>query len=554
MKKQAAKILALLVLISIMIPFNLTTARADDTVAPQINIIGASDTDSYVYDTLINSDGSYVVCGYTYSKTGIFADAGNGRAFIAKYDTNNNLLWLKRFGGAYDDGGEAFNKVIQTEDAGYVVVGYTKSYNGDISNIRWRASNFDAAALIVKYSSDGVMEWGKIFDGGSDDNFSDVIGTSDGGFIAIGTSHSYNLDMYGISKGGTSNSNGDGIIIKYSSDGTKLWQKVFGGTGADIFYRAVSNGADGCLIIGYTTSTDMDMASYTNGYSKNNLIINCDSTGNIDWISPYGFDAYLIPYMYFSSLCKTQDGGFAVSGYTSNNTSSKIKNIGDGITLRDGAAFVFKYSSSGQLMWRKFIDGSGNDYLSGICEMADGSIMTVGRTESTDYDFANVTRKCTAGDAVIINLASSGEINSMKTFSGSRSCSITSVYPLQGDDFVVSGFTSSNNGDFADIKSDTVLDGFVAKFITPDVEPPTINTDSITVGLSFSDDEAGIATQYYAWSNNNTDTPINWTEYTDPVTQSTFGIWYLWAKVTDRAGNTITRCVGGPYVVGQITE
>ena len=65
------------------------------------------------------SDGGFVVAGETSS-----SGAGGADLLLARYASDNNLLWAKTWGGAGTDYGGA---VITTNDGGYAVVGRTDS-------------------------------------------------------------------------------------------------------------------------------------------------------------------------------------------------------------------------------------------------------------------------------------------------------------------------------------------------------------------------------------------------------------------------------------------
>lgn len=70
-------------------------------------------------------------------------------------------------------------------------------------------------------------------------------------------------------------------------------------------------------------------------------------------------------------------------------------------------------------------------------------------------------------------------------------------------------------------------------------------TGASPIMLTYSDDASGVSTKQYSWSQNTT-SPGNWQNYTGQVTPPASGIWYLWWKATDVAGNVGTGYFG-PY-------
>lgn len=71
------------------------------------------------------SEGGYVLAGTIYSAT-----TSNDAAFI-KTDASGNMEWTKTYGGTYS---EAANKVIETTDGGYALIGYSSSYGAGVED------------------------------------------------------------------------------------------------------------------------------------------------------------------------------------------------------------------------------------------------------------------------------------------------------------------------------------------------------------------------------------------------------------------------------------
>ena len=84
-----------------------------------------SDAGTGVQQTL---DGGYIMTGFIDD-----FGAGNGDAFLIKTNAIGDTLWTKTYGGTSDDGGRA---VQQTNDGGYVIIGYSSSFNNIYFNNR----------------------------------------------------------------------------------------------------------------------------------------------------------------------------------------------------------------------------------------------------------------------------------------------------------------------------------------------------------------------------------------------------------------------------------
>ncbi len=98
---------------------------------------------------------------------------------------------------------------------------------------------------VTKTNANGDLVWQKSF-GKSDgpDHGSDILQTSDGGYIVLGDTSSYGQGS------------ADLWLIKLTADGTEQWNKTIGGTGFDEpknFVKAIDGGY---IIVGQTDSVD----------------------------------------------------------------------------------------------------------------------------------------------------------------------------------------------------------------------------------------------------------------------------------------------------------
>lgn len=109
--------------------------------------------------------------------------------WVVKLNADGAIQWQRMLGGSEDDWGQA---VRQTADGGYIVVGYSPSNDGDITENR-RFENF----WVVKLEADGKLAWQKTLGGSEYDRAYDIYQTKDGGYIIVGDSNSPDGDISG---------------------------------------------------------------------------------------------------------------------------------------------------------------------------------------------------------------------------------------------------------------------------------------------------------------------------------------------------------------------
>jgi hypothetical protein len=229
---------------------------------------GGTNTDS-AFSVQQTSDGGYIVAGWTSS-----FGAGGRDIFLIKTDASGNVEWAKTYGGTYWD--EAYS-VQQASDGGYIVAGWTYSWDG---------------ILLIKTDANGDVQWAKTYGGTGSDIASSVQQTSDGGYIVAGHTNSFGAGYYDI------------FLIKTDASGNVQWAKTYGGTYSD-YASSVQQTSDGGYIVAGTTRS-------FGAYWYNIFLIKTDANGNVQWAKTYGEtdgdEAYYAR--------QTSDGGYIVAGGT----------------------------------------------------------------------------------------------------------------------------------------------------------------------------------------------------------------------------------------------
>ena len=179
-----------------------------------------------------NDDGSFTLIGTTGSSDGdVSFNHGSSDVWFLKIDGNDgSLLSEKTFGGNLEDSGE---KIIKTSDGGFLLVGSSKSSDGDVPV---NYGNDDV--WVVKTDFAGNIQWKKNFGGSDFDKGYTAIEKDNGNFIIGGITQSDDNDVsknYGDS---------DFWVFELDSDGNMIREKTFGGSAEDISIGIVGPAMD----------------------------------------------------------------------------------------------------------------------------------------------------------------------------------------------------------------------------------------------------------------------------------------------------------------------
>jgi hypothetical protein len=235
-------------------------------------------------------DGGYIAAGSTTS-----FGAGEADAWVVKLDGIGDVAWARTFGGGGTDAAQA---IQQTSDGGYVVVGQTTSFGPGDSDV-W----------VLKLDESGNIVWQKAYIGNNMDAGYSVVQTNDNGYIiagytvgGTGTSQGLvlKLDEFGaeewaatygdaIALRAIALANDNGLILtgeagnrvafmKLDMLGNVMWERYYGGTTSypNYGHSVLQTGDGGFIIAGGT-----DQYSVTPG-RVNAWVLKLDAFGNLD--------------------------------------------------------------------------------------------------------------------------------------------------------------------------------------------------------------------------------------------------------------------------------
>ncbi|MEG4147060.1 DUF4347 domain-containing protein [Microcoleus sp. Pol12B5] len=195
--------------------------------------INSESFSGYPSNLAVDSAGNVYLTGTTNGALGS-PNASGQDLWAAKYDSNGNQLWLKKFGTASDD---SFSELVLDSAGNLYLTGQTNGAFGDPNasgQYIWEA----------KYDSNGNQLWLKQFGTASDDSYSELILDSAGNLYLTGQTNG--------ALGGTNAGGQDIWATKYDSNGNQLWLKQFGSPESDSSSELALDSAGNLYLTGQT--------------------------------------------------------------------------------------------------------------------------------------------------------------------------------------------------------------------------------------------------------------------------------------------------------------
>lgn len=354
--------------------------------------------------------------------------------------------WLNTYGNDYHH-----NLVANasTDDGGVVSVGISYSPAEDAEG----SSSY--GAIVVKHDKNGNLKWDKKLNGNNLVSFEDVAILKDGSIIVVGYTNATNVadDATYICKNTL-----EGLIIKYSKDGTKQWTKMIGGSGDEMIYAVEATPDGGFVVGGKSNSLDGTLKGLGTEKIKA-FTVKCDKDGKILWNSVLSGTKHssvenisVAPNgtIYTAINCITGDGEYAAIEGTQTGRATTV---------------VSKLNADGTTAWNKALYGSGKTEMFGLAADNEGCAVA-GYYSSTSAGnqgtFANIRNGGNAGtvDGVILRLDSSGKQKWITPLVGFQNDFVSDIVAIPGG-YAVCGYSNSTNRDFAFISAGNNFDSFI---------------------------------------------------------------------------------------------
>ena len=316
--------------------------------------LGTSE-DDIAYGIAIDPNGNVYISGITVGelesgKAHGSEDTYDSDAFIAKYDSDGNQIWLRQIGTAKDD----YANAIATDASGNVFIcGFTY---GDLAPGQAKGG---IDAYLAKYDPNGTQVWLK------------QLGTKDSDRArGIATDGSGNVFICGTTEGdlepGQHRGVRDAFLAKYDPEGDQVWLKQLGTT-LDDYASAIATDALGYVFICGTTHGDLEPGQHHGGLDA--YLAKFDPNGVQLWLKQLGTE----DSDYASAIATDATGNVFISGFTTGDLEPGEDKGGED-------AFLAKYDAGGNQVWIKQLGTDGSDKANAIATDANGHVFISGTT------------------------------------------------------------------------------------------------------------------------------------------------------------------------------
>lgn len=376
------------------------------------------------------------------------------------------IFWGTYYGGVNEDAG-----LDVASDAGgnVFLTGYTLSNSAIASGGHLNVSTGTQDAFLVKFSIDGVRQWGTYYGGTGSDAAHSVATDGIGSVYIAGETDSQNA----IAAGGHLNAYGggadDAFLVKFNGAGVRQWATYYGDAESDVGTAVSTDQSDNVYLAGYTLSTSgIASGGHQNSPGGGNeaFLVKFNDAGVRLWATYFGGPSLESA----RSICTDLNSNVFLTGDT--RSTSGIASAGHQNSHGGGFtdAFLAKFNSMGVLQWGTYYGGTIEETGESIATDATGNVYLCGHTQSTNGIAASGHQNSHGGsnwDAFLVKFNSAGTRQWGTYYGGGGEDYGRGVDTDALGNVFIAGSTASSSGIAAGGYQNTFgsnSDAFVAKF------------------------------------------------------------------------------------------
>lgn len=220
---------------------------------------------------------------------------------------------------------------------------------------------------------------------------------------------------------------------------TVQFVKTFGGSKNDVAHSVVATQNGGYAVLGYSQSNDGDVKS-ANNKGFDFWLLKFSSDDVLEWEKTFGGAKDDRGY----SIINTKDNGFLLTGFSKSNDGDLTNNEG----FED--VWVLKIDASGTIQWSKTFGFLGTDKGFTAIQTSDNGFLIGGVldvTASNGQGNSKSVRRHAGGDYWVLKLSKSGAKEWSKYYGGTFTDTLYGIQETNTNEFILVGSSDSKDVD-----------------------------------------------------------------------------------------------------------
>jgi len=312
----------------------------------------------------------------------------------------------------------------------------------------------DENAFVAKVTSRSELASLVVLGGSGDDVASDIAMDANGAVVLAGTTNSRDFLAKGAGKHRVVAGESDAFIAKLGSSGEVSWIRLLGGTLVDEGSGVAVDENQNVFVAGVTHSSDFpvsdDFEARWTGQSDL-FVTKLSSLGEVLWARFLGGSKRDRA----TGVAVDTQGNALITGYSESNDFPMAGSHETRLTRLGGkrSAIVVKLSPAGELLWSRFLGGTGIDEGTDVTVDSACNAIICGLTHSADFPTQeNLDARFRGSrDAFVAKVGSSGELIWSRCIGGTSPDAAHALVADQSGNVYVAGgtysdFTGSNFG------------------------------------------------------------------------------------------------------------
>jgi len=412
-------------------------------------------------------------------------------AYVAKFNSNGNLLWATYYGGTPTGSGNESGESVSTDLSGNVFIAGSTTSSGGIATAGAYQTSYGGSQdiYIAKFTGSGQLQWATYFGGSGQEQAPRISTDTKGNLFLAGTTES----ATGIATSGAHLTSlpglQNGFLAEFDGNGAIQWSTYFGGSNYDQPTQIGVDGANNAYISGTTGSISgiatngAYRTSFQGGGGYDGFLVKFGSDGTQIWGTYWGGS-----YPLLFGLAVERSGNVYVSGNDNGGLPVTSGAYQSSFITNDANASLAKFNKNGNLQWATYFGGSGANYANAAAVDNNGNVYISGQTTSlTDIATPGAYQYHLGGGSYDVYLADFDTLGNRKwaTYYGGNDDENT--YSITADashNVYVAGITGSSNliatsGSYQSSSRTSTV--FLAKF-SPDYNDAGVSSATVPKG------------------------------------------------------------------------